>query len=375
MKRAWVFQDRKQLRKYGPERAAWCVGRYDHDGKQRSKSCGPGRKGKRQAETLQRQREGEFAAGTYRSANRMTWEEFRKEFEQKVPAGKRPQTQDAYKFCLNNFEKAIKPNLLRSITSRTISQFIAVRQGQAGLKAETKTSPVTINKELRHLRSALRKAVAWELLERMPQIEFLREPGKIATFVSDEHLALIYAACDKARRPTFRKATFTAGAWWQALLTTAFLTGWRIGSLLSLRWSNIDTEHRQILLPAEDAKGNRDQLIPLHDVVLEHIKPIQLPGEDRVFVWGFTRRALYAEFFRIQRAAGIKPARKAYYGFHDLRRGFATYNADRMTADALQALMGHCDYQTTKRYINLARQLNPASNNVFVPPALRKKRS
>jgi site-specific recombinase XerD len=38
-----------------------------------------------------------------------------------------------------------------------------------------------------------------------------------------------------------------------------------------------------------------------------------------------------------------------------------------MTADALQALMGHKDHSTTQRYINMARQLNPAIQNPHVP--------
>lgn len=38
-----------------------------------------------------------------------------------------------------------------------------------------------------------------------------------------------------------------------------------------------------------------------------------------------------------------------------------------LTPDALQALMQHRDYQTTQRYINMARQLNPAVQNLYVP--------
>jgi integrase len=58
---------------------------------------------------------------------------------------------------------------------------------------------------------------------------------------------------------------------------------------------------------------------------------------------------------------------KPFYGFHDLRRAFATMNATTLTPDALQALMQHRDYQTTQRYINMARQLNPAVANLYVP--------
>jgi integrase len=67
------------------------------------------------------------------------------------------------------------------------------------------------------------------------------------------------------------------------------------------------------------------------------------------------------------------PAGRAHYGFHDLRRAFATMNADRLTADALQLLMQHKDYKTTQRYINMARQLNPAAQNLFVPDLAPKK--
>jgi integrase len=76
---------------------------------------------------------------------------------------------------------------------------------------------------------------------------------------------------------------------------------------------------------------------------------------------------LYAQFARIQEKAGVKPTGKDRYGFHDLRRGFATMNWDRLTQDQLQLLMQHRDYKTTQRYINMARQLKPAAQNVYIP--------
>jgi integrase len=87
-----------------------------------------------------------------------------------------------------------------------------------------------------------------------------------------------------------------------------------------------------------------------------------------VFPWSRHVRTLFTQFARIQRAADVKPDRKKRYGFHDLRRGFATMNADRLTPDVLQALMQHKDYQTTQRYINIARQVKPANHVLYVPP-------
>jgi integrase len=100
---------------------------------------------------------------------------------------------------------------------------------------------------------------------------------------------------------------------------------------------------------------------------VEHLR--KLPSLRRaIFPWLHGERQLYEQFERIQNAAGVKPeGRKRRYTFHDLRRAFATMNADKLTPDALQHLMQHRDYQTTQRYINLARQLNPAVATLYVP--------
>ena len=50
-------------------------------------------------------------------------------------------------------------------------------------------------------------------------------------------------------------------------------------------------------------------------------------------------------------------------------------NADRITGDALQALMQHKDYKTTQGYINMARQLKPATQNLFVPDLPRNDKA
>ena len=100
-----------------------------------------------------------------------------------------------------------------------------------------------------------------------------------------------------------------------------------------------------------------------------------------VFPWNGDKTALYDEFTRLQEAAGIKLACREkhdkhtrfchVYGFHDLRRAFATLNAERLTEGQLQTLMQHRSYSTTKRYINLAKQMNTAVGQLHVPEVLR----
>jgi integrase len=59
------------------------------------------------------------------------------------------------------------------------------------------------------------------------------------------------------------------------------------------------------------------------------------------------------------------------YGFHDLRRAFATMNAEQLSADELQKLMRHRSYSTTKRYINMTRRIDRAVKVLHVPDVLK----
>jgi integrase len=175
----------------------------------------------------------------------------------------------------------------------------------------------------------------------------------------------MYAAADQMRWPN--EFPFDPADWWRGLLILGYMTGWRIGAMLALRRADVDFEAGTAISRADDNKGKRDQLIPLHPVVLEHLR--RLASFELVFLpWNKNRHQLYEEFRDLQQKASIKANNpRGQYGFHDLRRAFATLNADKLTPDALQHLMQHKDYQTTQRYINMARQLNPAVQNLFVP--------
>jgi len=128
-----------------------------------------------------------------------------------------------------------------------------------------------------------------------------------------------------------------------------------------------------------DNKGKRDEMVPLHPVVVEHLERLT-SFDPVVFPWHHSRRGLYVELERIHRAAGIHlPCNENHehtdscycYGFHDLRRAFATVNAETLSADALQSLMRHKSYTTTQRYINMAHQLNRSVESLHVPDVLK----
>jgi integrase len=172
---------------------------------------------------------------------------------------------------------------------------------------------------------------------------------------------------DPRPEPVARENLIAADAVIGPLILFCYMTGWRIAAILSLRREDLDLDGGTAFSRAEDNKGRRDQKVPLHPLLLERLR--KLAGFGRLlFPWNRARRLLFEEFARIQKKGGIKlKGPRDHYGFHDLRRGFATMNADRLTPDALQFLMQHKDYKTTQRYINLARQMNPTMQNLYVP--------
>lgn len=388
MAKAWVYQDTGQVRKRGPEAAAWYVGWYDPAGKRRRKSCGPGSLGKKNAERLRTKVEAELIEGTYRrESDRKTWTAFREEFERKVIAGKIPASQRVMRDALNQFERLVKPVRMAGIRTQTIDDFRVRRSKERGKKVGSLVSPASVNKALRHLRAALIKAHKWGYLAVVPDVAFSREPGKLVRFVTGEHFAQIYAACKVAKKPqaaasatvSLVGADYPAADWWRALLVMAYMTGWRICELLALRRQDLDLDEGFAITRAADNKGKRDERVKLHPVIVEHLR--RLPATTRrVFPWDQSTTSLMKEFRLIQEAAGVHlPCSEEHahtrschvYGFHDFRRAFATMNAERLTGDALMKLMRHKAYATTQRYINLARQLDQAVEVLHVPEVLK----
>jgi integrase len=357
---AWLFQDPKQKAKLG-DKCPWSVGWYDPEGRRKSKKIGA----KSRAEKFARTTEGQLLAGTYEHAAKKAWADFRREYEEKGLTGATVGARDVAALCLNHFGRIIKPARLSAINSRTFATYVAARRAEHARKGGEHVSAATINKEPRHLRAVVRKAYKWKYLANVPVIDFLREPGKPQIYVTPEHFAKLYHHCTAAAWPNH--AHVGAAEWWQALLVTAYMTGWRIGSLLALRRDDVDLDGAWVVSRAADNKGKRDQRIDLHPVAVEHLRKI-VSFSPLVFTLDRDRRLLFDQFHAIQNAAGVRPeGADRFYGFHDLRRAFATMNADRLTGDGLQALMQHKSYQTTHRYINMGRQLKSAVAALYVP--------
>ena len=132
------------------------------------------------------------------------------------------------------------------------------------------------------------------------------------------------------------------------MLVFAMTTGWRIEEILSFRREDLSLKTGRILTRASDNKGGRDEVDYLTDVAIDHLHRIVGFG-PLVFPWPHHRGTLTTQFARIQEAAGIylvcrNPNEHECtdachrYGFHSLRRGYATMNAERLPAHCKRRL-------------------------------------
>ena len=136
------------------------------------------------------------------------------------------------------------------------------------------------------------------------------------------------------------------------MLVFALTTGWRIDEILSLRRDDLDLETGAILTRAGDNKGKRDDRDYLTTTALEHMCGCS-PVSSALSSIGPTTGEPSTPSSIVSRGlrGSTCPARDAdkhectdachRYGFHSFRRGYATLNADSMSAPVLQKKMRH----------------------------------
>jgi integrase len=208
----------------------------------------------------------------------------------------------------------------------------------------------TVNNILTVLNVLLKKAVEWNVIDRVPCTIRLLRVSKSSTFFYDfeEFERLIVAA-----RATDARAYL--------LVLMAGEAGLRLGEMAALEWSDIDFVQRQVCVQRSawkgqiaSPKGGRLRYVPLTlrlaAALREHRHlrgPLVLYQDDGSLltegvVQGFVRRAA--------QKAGL-----FNNGPHMLRHTFCSHLAMRgAPARAIQELAGHQNLTTTQRYMHLS---------------------
>jgi integrase len=190
------------------------------------------------------------------------------------------------------------------INFRAIEGYIAKRREDGKANA-------TINRELELLRRALRLAHDRQLLPSIPKVRVLAENNTRQGFFERPDLEAVVAALPDDLRDFTR---------------FAYLTGWRKGEIISLKWGDVDRDAGAIRLRPEAAKTGRGRTVMLEGDLAELIdrrwgsRLYEKDGNVRVTALVFHRDGRPVGDFKKAWATACQAAGVPDKLFHDLRR-------------------------------------------------------
>lgn len=309
----------------------------------------------------------------FESAGKLTLSIFyANHFRANCLADAKPATIVLYEHALRRWRLVAGDPALSAITPEILSRFRDFLSRLRGKLAVSKMSANTVRKDIKIVQTILAKAGqpghrnrdALGLLDKVPWIRpprlILREPR----FVSPELIDQVYRGACLAEAP--RCHGVKPGAWWRALLVTAYNTGLRLGALLALRVEDVTWDDSLLRVSADHAKTSRGQLLPLNEITIKHLRAIRT-SRDLLFSWPHHRRWFHRSFHALQNKAALPE--RLHFGLHDLRRSAASLLWEHSPA-AAQLMLGHASSQTTSgHYVNGRAMLAKAAAGLPQPAA------
>ena len=334
------------------------------DGKWKEKWRSTRTKLKKDAERQRRQLERELDNGR-QSNSEILWEDFCELFLQKHAAQKPKSTYGFYERGLRMLTRISKPKRLCDVDHGTLEDFASARSKEVD-------SHATVNRDLRHIRAALKWAKRRGLLVNVPDFGgiLLREDRKKPTIMPvDDFLALVVALSSDIGLHK------RSNGWWKVFLYVSYYLGLRRGEALSLMWKEVGFQTLEVRIKAPTSKSRKERVVPIAPEIGEILAEWKRQSEqsqpnDYVLDWPFnTYRPLYKDWHRIQEAAGIPEGQ--HYVPKDCRSTCASdLIANAVPTVVVKDFLGHSSVATTENYyINTKPALRAAAGarSVRVP--------
>jgi integrase len=165
-------------------------------------------------------------------------------------------------------------------------------------------SPASVNRLLAALRRAFNLAVWSELLPSAPKITLLPENNIREGFVTPEQ---------------FRRIIPHLPPHLQDVARHAFLSAWRVGEILQLRWSQVELKPRSAIieLRADQTKGKRARRLPCGGALFDLLRA---RWQRRHGPYVYHRAGRQIKSYRQPWKTAVKRAGIPGLHFHDLRR-------------------------------------------------------
>jgi integrase len=233
-------------------------------------------------------------------------------------------------------------------------------------------SPKTVNNVLSVLSILLKKAVEWDVIDRMPcTVKLLPVPkGSTDFYDFGEYERLVEAA--RLLDPRTHLIILLGGD-----------AGLRCGEMVALEWKDVDLVNRQLTVSRSDwngqvttTKGGRSRHVPMTRRLAaalnehRHLRSTRVLCQDDAEA--FTRQIVQTRARRAAKRAGVLHGSPTSTGgcVHILRHTFCSHLAMRgAPARAIQELAGHADLSMTQRYMHLSPAALDAAIRLLEEPA------
>jgi integrase len=247
-------------------------------------------------------------------------------------------TTEIYRHTFLRFSKLVPDLSLDEITPHHIDRYKAQRLKQV--------RPISVNVELRALRSAFNAANRWKLMRHNPCNE---------TTLADvsETPPLFFSVTDFSRLiENIREV------WLKEMVIFGVLTGMRRGEIINLRWSNVDLKNRVLHIqgnPTFKTKQGKRRTIPLNETAVFLLSSKQGKSPSQ-YVFTLNDEPLKGNwvthlFKRYVRKVGLD---NDNLRFHSLRHTFASWLVQGgATLYEVQKLLGHSSSRVTEIYSHL----------------------
>jgi integrase len=227
----------------------------------------------------------------------------------------------------------------------------------------------TVNNVLTVLNVLLKKAVEWDVIERMPcsirLLPIVRSDASFHDFDSYERLVV------EAKRSGWRT---------HLVVLLGGEAGLRCGEMVALQWKDVDLRNQRLCVRHSDWRGQltapkngRIRYVPLTERLAGALRDYRHVRGPRVLCKDDGRPlSRQSAWTRVRRA--VKRARVPT-GVHILRHTFCSHLAMRGAAGrAIQELVGHQELSMTQRYMHLSPAALDATIRLLEGPAPTERR-
>jgi integrase/recombinase XerD len=252
-----------------------------------------------------------------------------------------PRTQEGYIRAVSRFAKFLG----RSPDTATAED---LRRFQLHLVDEG-TSAITLNATITGLKFLFDVTLGHgDVLAKMQSV---RVPHKIPVILSKQEVARLIACAGNLKH--------------QTALALAYATGLRVGEVISLKVSDIDSE--RMTLRVEQGKGDKDRYAMISPILLERLRVwwrvARAQGKMLNGGWLFPGRdpidpLTAKQLNRAIHEAAILAKIDKRVSMHTLRHSFATHLLEqKVDIRVIQVMLGHKKLETTALYTQVATEV------------------